>query len=118
MPDGATQVLGVRLFDRLPGHVYAGLTAEQKSAIAEAAGETPWRRHPIDIRVTLRAPYGPFYVTFVAGRERRSAARLKVERGVNPLRTARNLTFIISGALVFYGIALASVLLLSSIVEF
>lgn len=118
MPDGATQVLGIRLFDRLPGHVYSGLTAEQKSAIAEAASEKPWRRHPVDVRFTLRSPFGRFYVTFVAGKERRSESRLKVERGVNPLRTARNLTFIISGALMFYGVALASVLLLSSIVEF
>jgi len=118
MPDGATQVLGMRLFDRIPGHIYTGLTAEQKSALAEAAGEAPWRRHPIDIRLTVRLPFGPFYLTLVAGRERRSEARLRVERGVNPLRTARNLTFIITAALVFYGLALAGVALLSSIVEY
>ena len=118
MPEGATQVLGMRLFDRIPSHIFTGLTAEQKGAIAEAAGEAPWRRHPVDIRLTLRLPRGPFYLTLVAGRERRSEARLKVERGVNPLRTAWNMIFIISGALVFYGVALASVLLLSSIVEY
>lgn len=118
MPDGATQLLGGRLFDRLPSHIFTGLTAEQKSAIAEAASEKPWQRHPVDVRCTVRSPFGRFYITLVAGRERRSAARLRVERGVNPLRTARNLTFIISGALLFYGVALASVLLLSSIVEF
>jgi hypothetical protein len=118
MPDGASQVLGVRLFDRLPSHIFTGLTAEQKSAIAEAAGGTPWRRHSVDIRYTIRSPFGRYYVTLVAGKERRSEARLNVERGVNPLRTARNLTFIIAGALMFYGLALASVLVLSSIVEF
>ncbi len=118
MPDGATQVLGMRLFDRLPSHIYSGLTAEQKTAIAQAVGEKPWQQHPVDIRGTLRLPLGPFYIRLIAGRERRSAARLTLDRAVSPMRTARNLTFIIAGALMFYGVALASVLLLSSIVEF
>jgi len=118
MPDGATQVLGVRLFDRLPGHIYSGLTAEQKTAIATAASESPWRQQPIDIRCTLRLPFGPYYVRLVAGQERRNGTRLRLERTAQPLRTARNMTFIISGALVFYGVALATMLLLSSVVEF
>src|SRR4029079_8750648 len=60
IPDGATQVLGVRLFDRLPGHIYSGLTAEQKTAIATAASESPWRQQPIDIRCTPRPAFGAY----------------------------------------------------------
>jgi hypothetical protein len=118
MPDGATQVLGVRLFDRLPGHIYSGLTAEQKTEIAKAASESPWRQQPIDLRLTVRLPFGPYYLRLIAGQERRNESRLRLERTVQPLRTARNMTFIISGALVFYGVALATMLLLSSVVEF
>ena len=118
MPDGATQVLGVRLFDRLPGHIYSGLTAEQKTEIAKAASESPWRQQPIDIRFTLRMPFGPYYLRLVAGQERRNESRLRLEWTVQPLRTARNMTFVIAGALVFYGVALATMLLLSSVVEF
>ena len=54
----------------------------------------------------------------VAGHERRNESRLRLERTVQPLRTARNMTFIVSGALIFYGLALATMLLLSSVVEF
>ena len=118
MPDGATHVLGVRLFDRLPGYIYSGLTAEQKTEIAKAASESPWRQQPIDIRLTLRMPFGPYYLRLVAGQERRNESRLRLERTVQPLRTARNMTFVIAGALVFYGVALATMLLLSSVVEF
>ena len=118
MPDGATQVIGFRLFDRLPGHIYSGLTAEQKNAIAKAASEAPWRQQPIDVRLTVRLPFGPYYLRLIAGQERRNAARLRLERTVQPMRTARNMTFIISGALMFYGVALATMLLLSSVVEF
>ena len=42
----------------------------------------------------------------------------RVKEEAKSLRTARNMTFIISGALVFYGVALATMLLLSSVVEF
>ncbi len=60
--------------------VRAGLSLKQEDAIREAARQDTWKRHPVDLRMALPTPFGHFYLALVGGRERRSAARLAVER--------------------------------------
>ncbi len=83
----------------------------QEHAIRVAARQDIWKRHPVDIRMALPTPFGRFYLALVGGRERRSAARLAVERHHHPLTGAGNLatfgvliaTFVLVG-LAVYGI--------------
>lgn len=53
-------------------------------------------RHPINLRATLPLPFGRWYVTLVAGRERRGKERLVQERRKHPLETMPNLMFLLS----------------------
>lgn len=78
--------------------ILESLTPDQESAIRAAANRPPWDKHPIDLRVSLPTPFGRWYMTLVAGPERRNAARLKQERENHPLATPRNLALI--GALI------------------
>ena len=51
--------------------------------------------HPINIRVSIPLlAFGRFYVTILAGRERRSGERRKQERKKHPLLTFANMLFI------------------------
>jgi hypothetical protein len=60
--------------------VRAGLSLKQEDAIRAAARQDSWKRHPVDIRLALTSPVGRFYLALVCGRERRSSARLAIER--------------------------------------
>jgi hypothetical protein len=87
--------------------VRSSLSSEQEEAIRAAAGRNPWATHPVDIRVTLPLPFGRFYVTLVAGRDRRSPARRTMDRNMHRLDRFGNLVFMLScfGALVALSIA-------------
>ncbi len=74
--------------------VRAGLSMKQEDAIRAAARQDAWKRHPVDIRVVLPTPFGRLYLALVAGRERRSAARLAVERNRHPLAGAGNIAIV------------------------
>ena len=50
--------------------------------------------HPVNIRLSLPLLFGRFYITIVAGRERRSRERLAAEARKHPLATAGNLLFL------------------------
>ena len=50
--------------------------------------------HPINLRLSLPLVFGRYYVTIVAGRESRGAARLAEERKKHPLTTAGNSLFL------------------------
>ncbi len=89
--------------------VRGGLSAEQEAAIRNAAREGTWDEHPGDIRLSLPSAFGRLYLTLVAGRERRSAARLVAERARHPLNGLANLiaiagigaTVVLAGAAIF-----------------
>ncbi|MDX2309353.1 MAG: hypothetical protein NW216_14025 [Hyphomicrobium sp.] len=77
--DGQRQDIGTaRLLARLPADVIASLSARQIGAIVEAARRDT-TRHPVDVRASLWAPWGRFYVRLIMGPERRSEARLREE---------------------------------------
>jgi hypothetical protein len=68
---------GVRSTDR---HVYAG---------------REWSSdHPLNIRVSVPLGIGRYYITLVAGKERRARARLALDRRENPLDTPGNVLFL------------------------
>lgn len=115
MPDGAVSALGAddQFFDRLPAHVHAGFTAEQRAAIATALRVRQGTPPPINIRFSLPVPPGRIYLAVMAGRDRRGHGRRKDDRRVNPLRTMGNFVFVIAAAVVFYAVV-AGILLTSS----
>ena len=54
-----------------------------------------WGHHPIDIRVSVPLPFRRYYVTLVAGPERRSPERREIERKRRPPISFRNILFLI-----------------------
>lgn len=62
-----------------------------------APGGESWGRHPVNLRFSIPLPFGRYYVTLVAGKERRDAERLASERRKHPLLTFGNLA-------VFFGL--------------
>ena len=125
MPDGAVSALGAndrffdrQFFDRLPKHIHAGFTAEQRAAIAVALRQRQATPPPINIRFSLPVPPGRIYLAIMAGRDRRGRGRRKDDRRVNPLRTMGNFIFVIAAAVVFYAVAAGILLTSSSITPF
>jgi hypothetical protein len=96
----------------------AGLPAEdvddkivdqQQNAAKPSEHKRDWGRHPLNLRVSLPLPFGRWYVTLVAGRERRGKERLIEERNKHPLDTVPNLMFLLS-----IGIVCSSLMLLAA----
>jgi hypothetical protein len=56
------------------------------------AARRGWGQHPINIRMSLPLLFGRYFVTLVAGKERRRAARLEAERQKHRLDTTANNT--------------------------
>jgi hypothetical protein len=119
MPDGSMVADSPRhnLLDRLPPDILGGLSVEQRSAIAAAAGQWNAKTHRVNIRLSLPLLPKRWYFTVLGGPERRTAERRRVERSRNPVRTAGNMAFIFLTALTFYGIAAAILLFSSSVLE-
>lgn len=104
--------------DRLPPHILGGLSAEQRAAIAAASGDWKAGAHRVNLRVSLPMLPKRWYFTVLGGPERRTAARRKIERVRNPVRTAGNMAFIVLSAMTFYGVAAAALLFSSSVLEY
>lgn len=120
MPDGTTAVsmAGASILDRMPPHILAGFTAEQRAAIGAAARESAGSARVVNLRLSIPFPFRRVYLTILAGRERRGDERRKSERGAHPLRTAGNFMFVIAAAMGFYLTATVAILVYSSILEF
>jgi hypothetical protein len=86
--------------------VRAGLSLKQEDAIRAAARQSSWQAHPVDLRLLLPSPFGGIYLALVGGRERRSSARLAVERARHPLSGGANRAIICAMAVI---VALAGV---------
>ena len=50
--------------------------------------------HPLNIRMSIPLGVGRYYITLVAGKERRARARLAVDRRQHPLDTTGNVAFL------------------------
>ena len=86
--------------------VLESLTPEQREGIRAAARRDGWDKHPVNIRMSLPLPLGRCYVTLVAGRDRRSAARREKDRTRHPLDTVGNLLFAAGTAVVLGALTL------------
>ncbi len=96
-----------------PAPISEGLASPQATpqadAPADGASQPRWGRHPVNIRLTIPLPFRSFYVTIVAGPERRSRERRIVERGKHPLFVPGNIVFIfLAGS--FVGLAVMALL--------
>ncbi len=87
----------------------SGANVEIASEQSDAGAKRNWGGpHAINIRLTIPMLVGSFYLTIVAGRERRSAERQRAERHLHPLLKIGNVVmFLVFGTVV--GLALLSV---------
>ncbi len=90
----------------------------------EGAGETGqptegrrWIGHPIDIRLSVPLPFGRYYITLVAGPERRSAARRAEERQHRRLASIGNVLFVLASVGLFYAVLMTAALVLTLVLE-
>ncbi|MGB8275694.1 MAG: hypothetical protein WCF16_10555 [Alphaproteobacteria bacterium] len=87
---GADQLLA-----RMPKEVADSMTPEQRTALRRAADERiRSQTYPVNIRISLSLPFAPFFLSIIAGRERRNPSRLANERFANPLMTSGNLVLL------------------------
>ena len=78
-------------------------------APADSAAQARWDRHPVNIRLTIPLLFRSYYLTIVAGPERRSRERRISERQKHPLFTPGNIVILfLAGSLV--GLAIMVVL--------
>ena len=82
------------LLDRLLGpmnqHVARSFTEAQLQELERVLEATSSRGVPVDIRVTVPFFWRRYFITFLAGSERRSPARLKEDRARHALWTFAN----------------------------
>ena len=111
-----------RLLQRMPAEISTSFTEPQREALAKALakalGESAWRRLPINLRFTIWLPFRSVFVALLAGRERRSRERLRLERGVHPIQTVGNILFVVGVSAAFCLLVLILFLLLTDILEF
>lgn len=79
-----------RLLGPMVRDVANSFTEAQLQELERVLGASSSRRLPIDIRITLPALRRRYFVTILAGPERRSAERLKQERAKHRLWTVWN----------------------------
>lgn len=59
-----------------------------------------------------------FYVTLIAGEEKRSAERRRLEREMRPVGTMGNFMFVLGIAALFYLVAIVGIFFYSEVLEF
>ncbi len=81
-----------RQHERLEQETREGLSDNSSASVRKAPGGEPWGNdHPVNIRLSIPLLFGRYYVTIVAGKERRSGERLASERKKHPLMKLSNL---------------------------
>ena len=106
------------LLERLPPEVMDSLSDAERLALWQAANPITWRRHPINIRMTVPGLKNRYFLTVVGGVERRSGERIHRERRVHPIRTLGNILFLLGVGGTFYLLAVVGLMLFSHLVEF
>ncbi len=78
--------------ERLEQETREGLSDNSSVSTRKAPGGEPWGNdHPVNIRFSIPLLFGRYYVTLVAGKERRSGERLAGERKKHPLMKLGNI---------------------------
>lgn len=106
------------LLDRLPPEVVASFTDQQRAALWSAVKPESWRRHPINIRLSLPLVSGRYFITVVGGQEKRSGDRLTRERRMFPLKSIGNVLFLLGVGGAFYAAAVFGIFMFSNLIEF
>ncbi len=87
-----------RQHERLEQETREEWSDNSSASVRKAPGGEPWGNdHPVNLRFSIPLPFGRYYVTLVAGKERRGADRLASERRQHPLLTFGNVA-------VFFGL--------------
>lgn len=115
-----------RQHERLEQETREGVGDNASASPRKAPGDEPWGNdHPVNIRLSIPLPGGRYYVTLVAGKERRSGERLASERKKHPLIKLGNLVVMAACgtlcglvALAMFQLATAYVLLRSGSMTF
>ena len=107
----------VRLMENLPSEIRASFSDGQRAALSEALNSSTWRRQSVDIRLSLPLLTNRYFMTFVAGRERRPGLRRKAERVFHPLGTVGNTLFMGAITTLICSVVLLIALVYSSILE-
>jgi len=103
---------------RIPAEVAAALNESQLAALQAAMGEPrPWRKQPVDIRVTFPFFTRRVFITLVAGSDKRNPVRRQQDRDEHPLRTASNMLFLGAAVVALYAIAGVIALLVAAAVR-
>ncbi|MGI9419665.1 MAG: hypothetical protein ACR2RA_17710 [Geminicoccaceae bacterium] len=71
-------------------------SGEPQTAEPSKTTSRDWGQHPLNLRVTLPLPFRCWYITLVAGPEKRATERLVAEREKHPLDTLPNAMFLLS----------------------
>lgn len=72
--------LHTQLISKLSPETLATFTPAQLKALKSACQQLHWKDHAIDIRLSIPFPGNGYYAVFLAGKEKRSRQRLRVER--------------------------------------
>ncbi len=96
---------------RLPSDIGGDDRGAPGIAQRSAPGGESWDRHAINLRFSIPLPFGRYYVTLVAGKERRGGDRLVSERRKHPLLTFGNVA-------VFFGLGCVCGLALLALFQF
>lgn len=112
--------------ERLEQETREGLSDNSSASVRKAPGGEPWGNdHPVNIRLSIPLLFGRYYVTIVAGKERRSGERLASERKKHPFMKLGNLVVMAAcgticglAALSMFQLATAYVLLRSGTMTF
>ncbi len=81
-----------RQHERLQQEAREGVSDSSSASTRQAPGGEPWgNNHPVSIRLSIPLLFGRYYVTIVAGKERRRGERLASERKKHPLMKLGNL---------------------------
>jgi hypothetical protein len=105
-------VRGEVVLRRLPPEILQSLTAEQVSAIRNAASSARARRHPIDARFGMRLPLlGRSYLVLLIGKDMRSAKRRAADRQLRPTNRLGHFVLALLGVSAFILAALIGVLI-------
>jgi hypothetical protein len=80
-----TNSIAPSVFDRLFAHLTsaekATFTPEQVDALQAASTQLTWKRHAVDIRISIPVPaHSGIYLVILAGSEQRSTHRIRAQR--------------------------------------
>lgn len=85
------------LLTKVPFDTDAQAPEAPAPARREMPGGKPWSaRHDVNLRLSVPVFGNRYYLTLVAGREKRSQQRLAFERRKHPLKTTGNILFMLA----------------------